>query len=249
MGLEEVPGDLHYLWASGYDSRRVFALALREVKKHRIGVVCVDSVGMAVQGDSIAGADVIEFFRTRCDAFKRLGAAVLLVDHQSGLLPGQSYQDKRQYGSVYKGYLSRSRLQLQKDPAEGTRDDGMRVIVRQNKTNFGPEQRPFKVEVTFEEDKTILERVELEEEELRTENSINATDRILLTLLDGPAYPGDLTEKTGIASTRNVLSKLRKEELIEETGEVEETGGRQTAQVRLTDKGRARANKILDRTS
>ena len=247
MGLEEVPYDLHYLWASGYDSRRVFALAQREVKQHRIGVVCVDSVGLALQGDSIAGADVIEFFRTRCDAFKRLGTAVLLVDHQSGLLPGQSYQQKRQYGSVYKGYLSRSRLQLQKDPAEGTRVDGMRVIVRQNKSNFSP-QRPFKVEVTFEEDKTILKRVELEEEELRTENSMNATDRILLALLDGSAYPGDLTEKTGIASTRNVLSKLRKEDLIEETEKVAETGGRRAAQVRLTSEGRARAKKILDRT-
>jgi hypothetical protein len=249
MGMEEVPDDLHYLWASGYGSRRVFELAVREVEEHEIGVVCIDSVGMALQGDSIAGSDVIEFFRIRCDAFKRRGCAVLLVDHQSGLQPGESYQDKRQYGSVYKGYLSRSRLQLQKDPAEGTRDDGMSVIVRQNKTNFGPEQRPFKVEVTFEDAETRIRRVELEEEELRTEKSVNATDRILLTLLDGPAYPGDLTDKTAIAGTRNVLTKLRKQELIEETGDVEETGGRRAAEVQLTAKGRLQAQKILHRAS
>jgi DNA-binding MarR family transcriptional regulator len=249
MGLEEIPDELHYLWASGHSSRNVFRHALEAVEEYKIGVACVDSVGMALEGDSIAGSDVIEFFRTRCDAFKRRGCAVLLVDHQSGIRPGESYQDKTQYGSVYKGYLSRSRLQLQKDPMDGAREDGVTVKVRQNKSNFGREQKPFKVQITYQDDATLIERQELEEEELREEKSLNATDRILLTLLDGPAYPGDLEDKTGIRGTRNVLTRLRKLSLIEETGAEEETGGRRSLEVKLTDKGRARARKIASPTS
>jgi len=197
---------------------------------------------MALEGDALKGAVVIEFFRDRIDQLKRRGVSVLIVDHQSGLRPGESYQNKAQYGSVYKGYLSRTRLQLELDERN---EVGTRVIVRQNKTNFGPPQVPFVVRTLFEENKIVLSREALSEEDLREESVLNATDRVLLSLLDGPSYPADLQEKTNLAGVGNILTKLKRNELVELTGQ--KVGMFNDA--RLTEKGHGLAEVIRSRLS
>jgi RecA-family ATPase len=101
MGIE-VPDDLHYLWASGFRFSDAFPLILEAVDELGVRVVALDSLGMALEGDALKGAVVIDFFRDRIDHLKRRGASVLIVDHQSGLRPGESYQNKAQYGSVYR---------------------------------------------------------------------------------------------------------------------------------------------------
>jgi hypothetical protein len=241
MGIE-VPDDLHYLWASGFRFSEVFPLILGAVDELGVRVVALDSLGMALEGDALKGAVVIEFFRDRIDGLKRRGVSVLIVDHQSGLRPGESYQSKAQYGSVYKGYLSRSRLQLELD--ERT-EVGTRVIVRQNKTNFGAPQVPFVVHTLFEEEKIVLKREALSEEDLREEWVLNATDRVLLCLLDGPSYPADLQEKTNLAGVGNIITKLKRKELIELTGQ--KVG--KADEVQLTDKGRGLAEVIRSHLS
>jgi DNA polymerase I len=197
---------------------------------------------MALEGDALKGAVVIDFFRDRIDQLKRRGVSVLVVDHQSGLRPGESYQNKAQYGSVYKGYLSRSRLQLELDERN---EVGTRVIVRQNKTNFGSPQVPFVVQTLFEEKKIVLKREALSEEDLREEPVLNATDRVLLSLLDGPSYPADLQEKTNLAGVGNIITKLKRKELIELTGQ--KVG--KADEVRLTEKGQGLAEAISSRLS
>ena len=92
-----------------------FLLILEAVDELGVRVTAPDSLGMALEGDALKGAVVIDFFRDRIDQLGGAGVSVLIVDHQSGLRPGESYQNKAQYGSVYKGYLSRSRLQLELD--------------------------------------------------------------------------------------------------------------------------------------
>jgi hypothetical protein len=183
---------------------------------------------------------VIDFFRDRVDRLKRRGVSVLIVDHQSALRPGESYQNKAQYGSVYKGYLSRSRLQLELDERN---EAGTRVIVRQNKTNFAAPQMPFVVLTLFEENKIVLSREALSEEDLREESVLNATDRVLLCLLDGPSYPADLQEKTNLAGVGNIITKLKRKELIELTGQ--KVG--KADEVRLTEKGQGVAEVIRSR--
>src|SRR5215207_6135769 len=215
MGIE-VPDDLHYLWASGFRFSDVFPLILEAVDELGVRVTALDSLGMALEGEALKGAVIIDFFRDRIDQLKRRGVSVLIVDHQSGLRPGESYQNKAQYGSVYKGYLSRSRLQLELDERN---EMGTRVIVRQNKTNFGAPQVPFVVKTLFEEKKIVLQREALSEEDLREESVLNATDRVLLCLLDGPSYPADLQEKTNLAGVGNIVTKLKRKELIELTGQ------------------------------
>ena len=241
MGIE-VPDDLHYLWASGFRFSDVFPLILEAVDELGVRVVALDSLGMALEGDALKGAVVIDFFRDRIDQLKRRGVSVLIVDHQSGLRPGESYQNKAQYGSVYKGYLSRSRLQLELDERN---EVGTRVIVRQNKTNFGAPQVPFVVQTLFEEKKIVLSREALSEEDLREESVLNATDRVLLSLLDGPSYPADLQEKTNLAGVGNIITKLKRKELVELTGQ--KVG--KADEVRLTEKGQGLAEVIRSRLS
>src|SRR5829696_2538464 len=241
MGIE-VPDDLHYLWASGFRFSEVFPLILEAVDELGIRVIALDSLGMALEGDALKGAVIIDFFRDRIDQLKRRGVSVLIVDHQSGLRPGESYQNKAQYGSVYKGYLSRSRLQLELDERN---EVGTRVIVRQNKTNFGSPQVPFVVQTLFEEKKIVLSREALSEEDLREESVLNATDRVLLSLLDGSSYPADLQEKTNLAGVGNIITKLKRKELIELTGQ--KVG--KADEVVLTEKGQGLAEVISSRLS
>src|SRR5215207_8163765 len=241
MGIE-VPDDFHYLWASGFRFSEVFPLILEAVDELGVRVVALDSLGMALEGDALKGAVIIDFFRDRIDQLKRRGVSVLIVDHQSGLRPGESYQNKAQYGSVYKGYLSRSRLQLELDERN---EAGTRVIVRQNKTNFGAPQVPFVVRTLFEEERIVLSREALSEEDLREECVLNATDRVLLSLLDGPSYPADLQEKTNLAGVGNIITKLKRKELVELTGQ--KVG--KADEVRLTDKGQRLAEVIRSRLS
>jgi hypothetical protein len=241
MGIE-IPDDLHYLWASGFRFSEAFPLILEAVDELGVRVVSLDSLGMALEGDALKGAVIIDFFRDRIDQLKRRGVSVLIVDHQSGLRPGESYQNKAQYGSVYKGYLSRSRLQLELDERN---EVGTRVIVRQNKTNFGAPQVPFVVQPLFEENKIVLKREALSEEDLREESVLNATDRVLLCLLDGPSYPADLQEKTNLARVGNIITKLKRKELIELTGQ--KVG--KADEVWLTEKGQGLAEAIRARLS
>jgi DNA polymerase-1 len=241
MGIE-VPDDLHYLWASGFRFSEVFPLVLEAVDELGVRVTALDSLGMALEGDALKGAVIIDFFRDRIDQLKRRGVSVLIVDHQSGLRPGESYQNKAQYGSVYKGYFSRSRLQLELDERN---EVGTRVIVRQNKTNFGAPQVPFVVRTLFEEKKIVLKREALSEEDLREESVLNATDRVLLSLLDGPSYPVDLQEKTNLAGVGNIITKLKRKELVELTGQ--KVG--KADEVRLTEKGQELAEVVRSRLS
>jgi DNA polymerase-1 len=241
MGIE-VPDNLHYLWASGFRFSEVFPLILEAVDELGVRVVALDSLGMALEGDALKGAVIIDFFRDRIDQLKRRGVSVLIVDHQSGLRPGESYQNKAQYGSVYKGYLSRSRLQLELDERN---EVGTRVIVRQNKTNFGAPQVPFVVQTLFEEKKIVLGREALSEESLREESVLNATDRVLLSLLDGPSYPADLQEKTNLAGVGNIITKLKRKELIELSGQ--KVG--KADEVRLTERGQGLAEVIRSQLS
>src|SRR5215212_5053839 len=240
LGIE-ILDNLHYLWAAGHETSDVFAEVRKAIRRFGIRVVCIDSVGLAIEGDTTSGKDVIKFFRHNIGRFQRLGAAVLLIDHQSGLRPGEKYQDKSQYGSVYKGYMSRSRLQLQLDESD---TDHLTVIMRQNKTNFASKIAPFKIGIDFKADAILLKREELEEEELRTEQSLNATDRVLLALLDNPAVPDKIRELTGITAVGNILTKLRKEPAhIEETGVTEG----KAKEVQLTELGQKRALQIKNR--
>jgi hypothetical protein len=75
------------------------------------------------------------------------------------------------------------------------------------------------------------QRLEERMRELAEEATLNATDRVKLALENGPAYPWEIAEQTGLAvkTVKNTLTGLRKQQIVEPTGELEN----RTEKVRL----------------
>src|SRR5215218_2121317 len=229
QGLNTPPEDLLYMSALGHPAREAFTVALEACKEHGVRLMVVDSLGPALQGDAEAARDVIGFFQKSIEPFRAEGIAILIIDHQSRLQQGQSYQSKGAFGSVFKTNLVRSVIQAQATVrGEGT----LTVRLRQKKHNFGPLAEPFGVKLSFTEEAVSLEAVELDASELAEEATLNSTDRVKLALENGPAYPWEIAEHTGLAvkTVKNVLTGLRKQGVVEPTGEVEN----RTEQVRLS---------------
>jgi hypothetical protein len=197
QGLDTPPEDLFYMSALGHPAREAFTAALEACEEHGVGLMVVDLLGPALQGDAEAARDVIGFFQKSIEPFRVEGIAILIIDHQS----------RR---------------------SEGT----LTVRLRQKKHNFGPLAEPFGVKLSFTEQAVSLEAIELDASELAEEATLNSTDRVKLALEGGPAYPWEIAEHTGLAvkTVKNVLTGLRKQEVVEPTGEVES----RTEQVELT---------------
>jgi len=228
-GLAEPPDDLLYMSALGHTAREAFTAALETCEEHGLKLLVLDSLGPALQGDAEASRDVISFFSQAMEPFRARGVGVLVIDHQSKLQTGQSYQSKGAFGSVYKNNLARSVIQVEAtERGEGT----LTLRLRHKKHNFGPLAEPFGATLTFAEDEVALEPVELGAAELAAEATLNAADRVKLTLEQGPAYPWEIAEFTGLAvkTVKNTLSGLRKQGLVEPTGETKN----RTEQVRLS---------------
>ena len=160
----------------------------------------------------------MRFFGDSITPFRAAGVTPLLIDHQSKPQPGQSYQGKRAFGSVFKWNLCRSVIQA--EPSDG--DEGVRFVrLRHVKHNFGPLADPFAVKLTFTEERIAVEAAEMDAATLAEERTLNATDRVRLALEEGPLYPVDIAEVTRLSlnTVKNVLTKLRKQGIVETTGE------------------------------
>src|SRR5829696_503942 len=228
-GLKMPPKGLLYMSAVGHTTREAFEAAREACKEHAVELLIVDSYGVALHGDAEHARDVIGFHQEYLEPLRALGIAVLVIDHQSRLQAGQSYQQKGAFGSVYKGNLARSVIQVEAtERGEGT----LTVRLRQKKHNFGPLAEPFSVRLTFSEEAVTLEAVELKAAELAEEATLTAPDRVKLALEDGAAYPWEIAEITGVPlkTVKNVLTGLRKQGMVEPTGKTEG----QAEQVRLS---------------
>lgn len=237
--INDVPPDLYYASAVGEPPEGFLHGLLAACVEKAVGVVVLDSLGMALAGDAQSSTDVIGFHRRCIDPFRASGITVLVVDHQGKTVAGERYQNKRAFGSVYKENCARSVLQI--EPRE--RGVGMlRVRVRQTKASFGSQAAPFGIEIGFSEDKIKLERFALEAGELAGEGTMNLRDKLLLRLRDAPAFPRDAADETGseYQSVKNEFTRMRREGLMEDTGEVRD----RSKEVRLTDSGERAASVI-----
>jgi len=131
-GLGVPPPVLRYMSLVQPLDARVAQLA-RYVAENRIGLVIIDSVGMAMStardgGD--ASEQAIRFFRS----LRSMGATVLAIDHVSGDDMRRAGAAKP-YGSVYKWNSARSAYELR------TRKDaditGSHLLLKHRKTNVG----------------------------------------------------------------------------------------------------------------
>jgi hypothetical protein len=225
-GLTSAPHDMLYLSGLGYTPRAAFGSALETCREHEVRLMILDSLGPALQGDAEAARDVIAFYQSVLEPFRAEGVTVVVVDHQSKLQAGERYQNKRAFGSVFKGNLARSVIQVE---AKERFENRLSLLLRQVKHNFGPLADPFGVELSFTEELVTVEHKELEAAAMAEESTLNAADRVRYALKEGPAYPDDIVEATGLAAAtvKSTLSKLRKAGEVEPTGERGKWGAEQ----------------------
>jgi len=228
----EVPVDLLYVSTLGVRTHEAIEFALSVCEEHDVVLAVLDSLGPAMVGDMSAAKDVIEFHNCYIAPFKAVGITPLLVDHQARQQAGEGYQSKGAFGSAYKEHLSRSLIQVEagdRSAEQGT----LNVRLRHKKTNFGALAEPFDVSLSFSDEMIIASMRDLTPSDRAQEGTLNAEDRVLAALEDGPAYPDELTETTGLArsTVKNKLNVLKKAGRVEVTGEIQG----QMEQVQLVD--------------
>jgi hypothetical protein len=236
VNLEKPPHNLLYVSGLGRPAGEVLTGCLEVSVREGVGLFILDSLGIALEGDAGDARDVIRFHHEYLDPFRAEGITLLVIDHQGKAQGGERYQSKRTFGSVYKENLARSVLQVE----PGDRGKGLLTVkLRQTKHNFGPKAEPFGAKLTFTEEEITVAEHPLDATELAQEHTVNAGDRAMLALKDGPAFPADIAERSEMlpGTVKNALTGLRKRGLVEDTGEVEpHTKARE---VRLTEEGRA----------
>jgi DNA-binding MarR family transcriptional regulator len=163
---------------------------------------------------------VIEFHNCYITPFKAVGATPLLVDHQARQQAGEGYQAKGAFGSAYKEHLSRSLIQV--EAGDRSADQGtLNVRLRHKKTNFGALVEPFDVSLSFSDEMIVATTRDLTPSDRAQESTLNSKDRVLAALEEGPAYPDELVETTGLtrSTVKNAITALKKASQVEITGE------------------------------
>lgn len=233
--LQKPPHDLLYVSGLGRPAGEVLIGCLEVCVREGVGLFIIDSFGITLQGDAGDSRDVIRFHNEYLDPFRAEGVTLLVIDHQGKTQAGERYQNKRTFGSVYKENLARSVIQVE----PGYRGKGLlTVTLRQTKHNFGPKAEPFGAKLTFTEEQITVDKQPLEASALAQEGTLNASDRTMLVLKDGPVYPADISERTAMphGTVKNALSDLRKRRLVEDTGDVQPHT--KSREVQLTEDGR-----------
>ena len=227
-----IPQDFFYVSTLGFRTHEAIEFALSACRDHGMVMVVLDSLGPAMTGDMTAARDVIEFHNRYIAPFKALGVTPILVDHQARQANGEGYQSKGAFGSAYKEHLSRSLVQVEAGDRNGDKGT-LNVRLRHKKTNFGRLVEPFDVSLSFSEETIVATTRILTPADRAQEATLNASDRVLAALEDGPAFPDEIVEATGLArsTVKNNINTHKKAGRVEITGEIRN----QMEQVRLVD--------------
>ncbi len=216
----EVPEEFKYVSTLGFRTHDAIEFALGVCEDHRMVMTILDSLGPAMVGDMAAAKDVIEFHNHYIAPFKAIGVTPILVDHQARQQGGEGYQSKGAFGSAYKEHLSRSLIQV--EAGDRSAEQGvLNVRLRHKKTNFGVLLEPFDVSLSFSDEMIVTTTRDLTPSDLAQEQTLNSKERVLAVLQDGPAYPDEIAEATGLAlgTAKNAITTLKKAARVELTGE------------------------------
>jgi DNA-binding transcriptional ArsR family regulator len=227
-----VPEDLLYASTLGFRTHDAIDFALGRCKEYGAVLIVLDSLGPAMIGDMTAAKDVIEFHNCYIAPFKVIGVTPILVDHQARQQSGEGYQNKGAFGSAYKEHLSRSLIQVEAGDRSAERGV-LNVRLRHKKTNFGVLVEPFDVSLSYSDEMIVATTRDLTPADRAQEATLNADERVVAALRDGPAYPDEIAEATGLArsTVKNKINALKKAGRVEITGEIRG----QMEQVQLAD--------------
>lgn len=178
----------------------------RFIDKEGIGVVAVDSVGMA-SGTSSEGSDANESAIRLFSAFGYLGTTVLAIDHISKAAAEDSNKPARPYGSIYKGLLARATYELRRSTAA----DGRSLLgVFNTKANDGPLLGPMTFSVLHGEDGSIAyERLEAVPLELTRQ--LSNADKVASVMHHRHMTTGEIADESGLSQdvVRTTLNRGR----------------------------------------
>src|SRR5215212_9539899 len=218
MGLKGIPENFYYLSAATLSPLEAFEIAAEECRRLDIGLVVVDSVGFALEGDSETARDVLGFFRECIQPLKDAGASPLLIDHQAKIIKGEKYSDKQAFGSVYKTNAVRSSFQIRGLSEQGE----ITATFTHKKNNFGWKEKDFSLKIVFDSEagRTTVERLDApmpnpDRQPSKKELVLKAIEEL------GRATSETIARKTGIPTqtVRNAISDLAHEGAIVDTGE------------------------------
>lgn len=119
----------------------------REVASGPIGLVVVDSVGLAA-GSSSDGSDAAESALRLFSAFRQLGTTVLAIDHVAKTEADTPTRASRPYGSIYKVNLARATFELRRVDSPGDRSS---LALYNTKSNVGRRLAPIGLWVEHDE--------------------------------------------------------------------------------------------------
>jgi hypothetical protein len=185
LGLPEAPA-LRYSSLVRPIEDRVAQLA-RFVAEEKIGLVIIDSVGMAMSaardgGD--ASETAIRFFR----ALRALDSGVLAIDHVSGddMRRGRAGASKP-YGSVYKWNSARNAYELRerKEPDH----KGTHLALKHRKSNLAQHQPDLNLLLTWESGRAVFAH-----ETVAPTVVMPVAQQILDVLSTGPATPRQIAD-------------------------------------------------------
>ncbi len=179
------------------------------VEELSISFVILDSFGLATLGDPTAAKDVVPLF----GAVSRLPCTSLFIDHVRNLQPGETGDDLRPFGSVYKFNIARSVIRTVR---VGGDDISLSVLLRQTKSNFGALSDPLGLRIWFEEDCVRFEQESLSSPRFaQALRESSALEKVRGALAEaGEASAPDLGAATGLAvgTVKNKLTELHRED-------------------------------------
>lgn len=200
--------EIAYRFCAGPLADQVDDLA-REVAARGIGLVIVDSLGLAggvnVDGDAADGA-----FRL-FGAFRALRVTVLGIDHVSKASAENPAAPGRPYGSTYKHNLARATWELRQGQTSG---DTTHLGVYHRKSNDGRTLPAFGLSIQHRDDGSIRYGTESLSDELA--RPLSNADRIALVVAGGAMTPADIASETEIAeaSVRVTLNRGREARFV-----------------------------------
>lgn len=176
----------------------------RAVDQHEIGLVIVDSVGLAA-GTSSEGSDAAESALRLFTAIRALGVTTLCIDHVAKAAGAQQGGAGKPYGSTYKVNLARSVWEMRRAKAPG--DERTHVALYHRKANTMALHRAIGLVIDFASDNVRFDREEISDDDLTS--AMSAPERIAALLAEHPLRVKEIAERAEMteSAVRTYLSR------------------------------------------
>lgn len=209
------PHGLHYLQLPGsLSDPSVQDIVRAAAAESAAGFVILDS--LTIGSFAVDAADPSDMIKV-VKFLESLGVAVLAIDHIAKPMPGTNLSQYRAYGSVFKGNVARSAIQI-------VRAEGGGLTLLHKKSNFSALSDPVHLALEFEDDYVRVVGLSPDDDRLvGAEENLPAVDQLYRELSqyrDG-ARPEFLSMEMGksVKTIKNQLTALAKQNRAHAVGD------------------------------